>query len=248
MQTTTLRPGLLVSVKTALRGNVSYQKLTLEAEHSTADGAEVASWQTERTIANPEEHKAAKEARAKAAYAVRRVCATSAFGLLCPESRAEDLSDAIGEARRIVDAFNLTAQLTNISVYVITGRIAADDVEALRAINSEVRDLMSAMAEGVANVDATAIREAAARARQLGSMLTPDAESRVREAIEAAREAARKIVKAGEAAAQEVDTLAVRRLTELRTSFLDLDEVETPIQAPRAQVARAVDLDARVEV
>ncbi len=34
MQTSTLRPGLLVSLKSASRGNVSYQKQDLEYENS----------------------------------------------------------------------------------------------------------------------------------------------------------------------------------------------------------------------
>jgi len=242
MQTTTLRPGLLVSVKTALRGNVTYRKHTLDREHTDDDGAARERWETERTVANPDEHKRAKEVRSKAAYAVRSVCAASAFGLLCPESKAEALSAAIAEARRLVEDFNATSELTNLAVYVITGRIAADDVEALRAINSEVRDLMAEMAQGVATLDPTAIREAANKARQLGSMLSPDAEARVREAIDFARDSARKIVKAGEEAAQEVDTLAIRRITELRTSFLDLEETEAPVAAPVPVAARALDL------
>jgi hypothetical protein len=241
MQTTTLRPGLLVSLKTSLQGNVSYNKQTLESEHVGDDGAEKARWETERTIANPKEHERAKEARGKASQIVRSICAKSAFGLLCPESKAEELAAAIADARKIVEEFNESAELTAISLYVITGRVAADDVEAIRAINSEVRDLMTAMSEGVRDLDVTVIRDAANRARQLGSMLSPTAEARMRLAIDSAREAARKIVKAGEQAAREIDIGAIRKITEMRTTFLDLEDVETRTQAPVA-TGRAVDL------
>ncbi len=44
IQSTTLRPGLLVSFKTSIRGNVSYTKKTLESEHITDDGAQEARW------------------------------------------------------------------------------------------------------------------------------------------------------------------------------------------------------------
>lgn len=241
MQTTTLRPGLLVSLKTAIRGNVTYNKVTLEADHATENGAEKARWETERTIANPDEHKRAKEARSKASAVVRAICAHSAFGLLCPENKSDDLAGAIADARKIVDAFNQTAELTNVSVYVITGRIAPDDVEAVKAINSEVRDLLADMNEGLKNADVKAIREAASRAKQLGSMLSPAAEARVRIAIDTARESARKIVKAGEAAAIEIDAGAVRKITEMRTTFLDLDDNEAKTQAP-VETGRALDL------
>jgi hypothetical protein len=243
MQTTTLRPGFLVSLKTSLSGNVSYRKNTLEGEHRDDDGAEKARWETERTVANPDEYKSAKEARSKAGAVVRAVCAQSAFGLLCPENKNEELAAAIVKARKIADDFNATAELTRVTVHVITGRVAADDVEAMKAINSEVRDLLSAMSDGVRNLDVDAVRDAANRARQLGAMLTPEAEARVKIAIETAREAARKIVKAGETAAAEIDLSAVRKITEMRTTFLDLDDVDTQTRKP-VSVGRAIDLTA----
>ncbi len=241
MQTTTLRPGLLVSMKTSIRGNVAYERRTIVPEHINGAGVEESKWETERTVANPAEFERAKELRNKASRYVRSVCAASAFGLLCPESKAEELAAAIAEARRLVEDFNATAELSQIGVYVITGRVAPDDVEAVRAINSEVRDLLSDMAQGVEKLDVASIRDAANRARQLGSMLSPNAEARVRIAIDAARESARKIVKAGETAAAEIDMSTVRKITEMRTTFLDLDEAAPTAQV--AQVGRAVDLE-----
>ena len=51
----TLRPGLLVSLKTSIRGNVSYQTRDLEHEHAVAGGQTRARWETERTVANKAE-------------------------------------------------------------------------------------------------------------------------------------------------------------------------------------------------
>lgn len=224
IQSSTLRPGLLVSLKTSLTGNVSYQTKTIEAETKTEAGALYALWETARTVADPEEHEAGKKARSAARSAVSRVCSQSAFGLLCPEANGAELEEAVAEARRIADRFNATAKLTRLGVYVITGRIAADDVEAAKAINSEVRELLDTMRKGVSDMDPETIRDAANRARGLGQMLQPEAEARLRVAIEAARSAARQITKAGESAAIEVDQLAIRRIAESRTAFLDLSE------------------------
>ena len=123
---------------------------------------------------------------------------------------------------------------------MLTGRIAPDDVEAVKAINSEVRDLLADMEQGVRNIDVKTIRDAATRAKSLGSMLTPDASARITLAVEAARAAAKKIVQAGEAAAQEIDTRAINAITESRTAFLDMDEAK-PVAAAKAS-GRAVDL------
>jgi hypothetical protein len=234
----TLRPGLLVSLKTSCRGNVRYDRVDLQNDRS--DGHELTKWETTRTISDTAEYERAKKAQSKASNLVRSVCTASAFGLLCPEAQAWKLEDAILQARAVVDEFNKSAQLTRVHVYVIAGKVASDDVEAVKAINSEVRDLIETMREGVANMDVGVIRTAANKAREIGNMLTPEAQVRIQFAIDAARSAAKNIVKAGEGAALEVDRTAIRRIMEQRTAFLDLSEA-TEISAPQAQ-ARAIDL------
>lgn len=242
IQTTTLRPGLLVSLKTHINGNVRYEKRTIESAHIVADGAERALWETERTVSDPVELEAAKKARSKASSLIRGVCAQSAFGLLCPDTAEEDLEKAMIQARAVAEEFNATAKLSRVSIYIITGRIAPDDVEAVRAINSEVRDLLDEMATGVRLLDAKSIRDAANKARSLGNMLSPIAEARIKIAIETARKAARQIIKAGETAAEEVDRSAIRKITDLRTSFLDLDEQIQEVATP-AVSGRAIDFE-----
>jgi hypothetical protein len=129
----------------------------------------------------------------------------------------------VAQARALADAFNATAELTTVRFFIIAGRIAPSDAEAVRAINSEVRDLLDEMAIGVRELDAEAIRSAATRARGLGQMLSPEAAAKIQVGIDAARGAARQIVKAGEGA-QVVDRFAVAKLLEARTMFLDMDE------------------------
>ena len=243
LQNQTLRPGFLVSLKTSCRGNVSYQKTELEGAHLVeGTGAQKARWETTRLIADPDEHERAAKARSEAARKIRSVCTHSAFGLLCPESDAEKLEAAIKAAREIADAFNDTATLSRVTVYVMTGRIAADDVEAVRAINGEIRDLMDSMQDGIKRLDVKAIREAASRAKEIGAMLPADAQARVQIAVETARAAATNLVKAGETAAKEVDQSAIRKITDMRTAFLDLDADGKPVEAPKAE-ARGVDFD-----
>jgi hypothetical protein len=240
LQSKTLRPGLLVSLKTSLRGNIEYRKTEIEPDHTTEEGKRQARWETKRVIADPAEYEAAAKARSKASSIVRGVCSLSAFGLLCPEGNKDVLEKAIKDARKVIDDFNDASSLTRIFLYIMAGRIAPDDVEAVKAINSEVSDLMQQMQEGIKELDVKKVREAASRAKQIGNMLTPDAEARITVAIDAARSAARKIVQAGEQAAGEIDLVAVRKITEARTAFLD-DGPVNAVKTPRA-VGRAVDL------
>lgn len=245
--TTTLRPGLLVSLKTTIAGNVTYEKRDIGGPEVTDEGV-VTKWQTERTIADQAEHEAATKARSKARAMVTGVCAASEFGLLCPNNKRDQLDIAIRDARRISESFNAVSSHSKISVYVIAGEIAADDVEAVKAISNELSGLLAEMREGVANVDVQRIRAAATRARSLGAMLAPEPAARVKAAIDAARSAARNAVKAGETAAQEIDQEALRIITNVRTAFLDIgdatDAPETmlPLEPFTAAPAPAVDL------
>jgi hypothetical protein len=236
LKASTLRPGLLVSLKTSVRGNVSYTKETIEGDTEISPGKRRAKWETTRTIADAVEHKAAIKVRGKARSLIGAVCAHSAFGMLCPETASDELDKAVADARELADKFNATARITRVSVYVIAGRIAPDDVEAVKAINSEISDLMDVMAKGIQGLEVEKVREAANRAKSVAQMLSPNAAAQVQLAVEAARGAARKIVAAGEQAAQEIDMRAVRAITEARGAFLDLDggsDVAAPVESGR---------------
>ena len=228
-----------------MSGNVTYRTRDLEESHIADDGTLRAKWETDKLIQDPGEHDRGVKARSKARSLVTAICSESTFGLLCPEADRERLTDAIAEARTIATLFNDNASITRLSINVIVGRVAADDVEAVRAINGEVRDLMDAMDRGLQRLDVGAIREAANKVRELSAMLSPEAASRAQMAIEAARSAARQIAKAGETAAIEVDARALRMVRESRLAFLDMEEA-AEMQQP-SLFARPVDLEVETE-
>jgi len=240
MRKSTLRPGLLVSLKTSIHGNVAYRVNEIEEDHLDADGVRRATWQTERTIRDPEEHEEAIKIRTRCRSLVTGVCSVSSFGLLCPEAWEGRLADAVEEAQELVAEFNARASLTRISVYVLVGRIAESDSEAVRAINSDIRELLDTMEGGLRSLDVKSVREAATRARSLGAMLSEDASEQVQDAIQMARRAARAIVKAGEEGEVEISREALDTLARARTSFLDLDDARE-VAVP-ATVGRGIDL------
>lgn len=236
----TLRPGLLVSLKTSASGNVSYNRTELAPE-TIEGGVARSKWETERTIADAKEHEAALRVQAKAGALIRTICARSAFGLLCAEDKLDKLEAAITEARKMAADFNATARLSRVSVDVLMGRIAPDEAFAVRAINSEVSALMRDMENGLAKLDVKAVREAADKAREVSAMLSDQAQARVSIAVDTARSAARQIVKAEkDGKAAEIDKLAVVKISEMRAGFLDMDDAGE-VQTPEAR-ERALDL------
>lgn len=239
----TLRPGLLVGLSTSIKGdNVDYTKVVLEEEHVDEFGVLVSSWQTDKTVADAAEFERATKVRSKARSLVTSVCAKSDFGYLCPESREADLETAIKQAQVLCDEFNLTARITEVNFFTITGRIAADDVQAVRAIKSELNGLIETMDAGIKGLDVDAVRAAANKAKKLGTMLAPDAQKRLQETIDQYRAVAVKVVKAGEQAAEAIDEATLTALAGARTAFLDLDGA-IEVQAPADTTGRALDLE-----
>lgn len=245
MAISTIRPGFLVSLKTSVKGNCRYDRVDIEREHVTPEGELEARWETQRTISDPAEYEAASKTRGKATTMIRGACAKSAFGLLCPEGNLDNLNRAIADAQREINAFNKNAALTRVEVYTIVGRIEPNDANAVKAIKSEISDLVAEMTKGVRNLDAKVIRDAATKARSVGQMLPTEAQERVKGAIAAARKAAKQIVKSGELAAGQIDKQVLKDLAEARTAFLDLDDNAVEIKV-EAEAARTLDFEADV--
>lgn len=246
MQTNTLRPGILVALKTSLRGAVSYRREEIEVR---AEGAAVITRaEVTRTVHDAEEHSRAIKVRSDATYTLQKVCARTDFGLLCPNEREGELIKAIDAALAMVATFNAEARTVRLGFYVIPARVAADDVQAIRSIRAEVVSLVDAMQAGVSALDAEAIRAAAKKAKEVGEMLSDGAQSRVNSAIEEARKAASAIAKAaraGEVAAAEIDAKTLSESFALtRLAFLDADgEGGAAVFGALEVSGRAVDLE-----
>lgn len=237
---TTLRPGVLVSIKTSVTGNASSTKEAIEPEHKTRSGATRAVWNTTRIIADADEYKKAEAVRLQARVMVVQVCNKTPSGfLLCPENQIEKLTLTIAEAERKVAEFNRRARLTRVSFYPFTTQIVQDDVKAVRAIKSDVRELIKEMAAGIKECKPQDARKAASNLKRVVGMLPANIAEKAKSAIDAARAAATKLVKAGEDAAEAIDREAIKKINQARTAFLDTDEDEAPAVATTAVVTQA---------
>jgi hypothetical protein len=241
MEFHTLRPGLLVSMFTSVKGNVSYHDIDRDVVRM--DRTEVTDIHTRKQVNDVDEQEAAIKQRTKIRGLILKHCVATAFSnsLICPNNKEEDLREAVEEARRLADEFNATARTTRISFYVITGRIAQDDVETVRAIASEVRQLVDGMQAGVKALDPKMIRDNANKLTQVGKVLSPEATPRLQAAIKASRQVADKMSQVGQAAAKEVDRQALTRLKMARVQFLDIEN-SGGVEYVRPKNGRNIDL------
>jgi hypothetical protein len=250
MSTITLKPGLLVSLRTRMEGGVQYERrdLAVSAEEKLDEASAVQKWQTTKTVADPAALERATKARGKCGSLIRGVCAYSEFGLICTVDKEGQLDVAITESRELADRFNAENLGIRISVYALKGRIAQNDQEAARAIGGELRELLDTMQAGVTEIDVEKIREAASRAKKLGATLDADTNKKVQSAIDEVRDVARQIVKKavekGADVGAYVKTVTLTSLGEARSAFLDLEgEVEIAGEGLAPVAARDVEMD-----
>lgn len=254
-KTITMKPGILVALRTTVAGGVQYERRTLEAddrgENEEGTTTAISKWETTKVVQDPDEVERATAARGKAGAEIRKLCTRTSFGLLCALANEGELNEAILRARTIAEEFNATATHSRVGVYVLKGHIASTDEEAARAIGDEVRELVEAMNSGISGLDVERIRDAAKRAREMSEILS-DADAEVlTEAVKAARIAARVIVKRiqedGEQAAIVLADIQRGAIEKARFAFLDLEDAPELAPgvpaAPAGNVARIAALD-----
>ncbi len=245
MSTITLKPGLLVSLKTSIRGGITYEREELERSGGT-DTPEVKKTLTTKVTMDPVETAQAIKVRGKLRSLISGVCVPSNFGLLCPVAKEEALNAAIKESRSMAATANAGFDNTRVSVFVMVGRIAQSDEEAVRAVSSELRDLFDEMKDGIARGNAVDIRTAANKARPIIKMLDNGAAATATAALLEARGVATEIVKRltkQESVADFIDTVKLKALDEARFAFLDLDDVPAETVAALPAEAREIDTD-----
>lgn len=262
--TIVLKPGFMVSLHTRLTGGVNYKRVDkdvkkgakfspeegteIAAAVADADKADVTRWETTRVIEDKEEYDLAVKERAKCGSLVRAVCAQTAFGLLCDKDKEADLNKAIVEARKRATEFNGGSRISKISVFVLKAVIAQSDVEAARAISSEMSDLVTRMQAAIVACDVDELRAAANKARAVAKMLDGDAAQKASAAIEAARAIAKdfskKLVAKAESAAFVVDKISMEAILDAQCVFVDMDDAPALEGEALAPVSsRAVDLE-----
>lgn len=191
----TLRPGMLVAVRTKIEGGheTARHKVLREVLPAGDGGGDGLYEKTEieRRVADVEEFERACKARASARYAIARVCLPSDFGLLCVLGQ-DVLDAAIRDADAICRTFNDTARYSKIRCWVLVGSIAESDTAAQQALMGELREAIGAVREAVRLRDPGAIRDAAAKALALAPMI--DQPGEIEDTVRAARRAATDLI------------------------------------------------------
>ena len=237
-RTEVMVPGILVALKTSVRGGVEYQRTDVER----SDEGHVKEWHTKRYMDDPAERKAATELVNKLSNSISRLCVRTTFGLLCRTDREAELDAAIRDVRASVREWNATTRYSTVHLNAVKGRIADNDEEAIRAIVDEATDLLDRMERGLSDADVTVIRDAASRAKRLAAMMTPEAAGQIESALEAARDAARAIVrKSGELDARVADAMVqVETEAFAKARFTFLEAAEAAVESlPSVDLGRA---------
>jgi len=145
--------------------------------------------------------------------------------------------------KQLVGAFNQTAVYSHVKLHVYPLEVRADDVEATRAIFSEIEEFMADMAEGMAELDTKKVRAICDKAVNLNRMLDGEASEKLELVVKVARAACTRIVKAGGEIGGEMERNTIRLIKSARTQFLDVESPSTTVARPVSTgAARALDL------
>ena len=251
-----LRAGLLLGLHVRIDGGRKYE--TEEIKSRTDGATETAEWRTLRTIFDADEYKRAQGVASDVAGTIRKCCVQTDFGPMCPAERLDDLWAATAEARATAEEFNRTARYSTIRATMLPAMVGELDpasaaraaAEAEYAVAGEIRSLLESMQRGIEAADPAKIRDAASKARLLGTMLDEKNAARVTDAIAAARKVARDIVrrveKQGELASTVLADLKgeTSAVEAARFAYLDLEESLAPagVALPSVDVQRFADI------
>lgn len=238
-----IRPGMLVTLSTAIRGGVTYEREDL-GEERRPDGAEVEEWRTVKVTVDPEEHEEAVRVRSRVRSLMKSACVSTPFGFVCPVDDLPALDAAQAEADRLVREFNAGATHCEVRYASLRGEIAENAREAIEAIRSEIGALLRDYEDTIRAGDIRSARDIATRATQMNRLLEQESagSGRLADAIREGRKIARLIVKRVEKGGEELaDVLAEANLSpvsQARFAFLQEYELSEPESDADAEVDR----------
>lgn len=252
MNKITLNPSILCIFTTSIRGGVQTRKFDAETRISAANPCrQEEEYRVVRVVEDVEER---ARAQALVSRCRRRVNAITVDTVLGPLAKPEDeraLDAAFRECEEDVAAFNASAQTCTVTAVGVKVEVAASNEQAALAIANQVRALVGDVQAAIAAADVPKIRQLAATAKGLDSILPGEDGSVLAEAIKAARAVANKIVREVEKKGRpladvlaEVDTTPVEACA---AHFLDVAPAVAPVEVAgddaAAEVAGALDLD-----
>jgi len=236
-----VKPGILVSLGTSNRGNTSYTREVIEYPTEQDDGSVESEMNVRKRVADPDEQRSAEKIRNRARTLILRPCSKSKGWYICPLDRRDELEKGIADARQLVNDFNSMAIYNHIQLNLICGEVQQDDVEAAKTIFNKVGEFMRQMEIGLEKLDVKRVRQIANEAQNVGQMLDGEAKAELEEVIKAARGAATRIKKRGDAIVGEMERSTIRLIAESRTAFLDLDSADE-IAEPVSGAGRSLEL------
>lgn len=220
-----LKPSILVALKGAVNGGITYNRVEMGREVA-GDGSERIEWKTTKHVADPKELATADAYRNKAKTAIKRVCARTPWGLICPNAKEAELMEAIEQAHQLAAEFNSNhANHTEVTISVFLGRVAENDAEAAKAVRLELTTLLEQAERAASSGHVQQMRDLAKQGAQLEKLLEDgtDAKGALGQAIKGLRKVARDVVRLVEKKGEDMATVltedALKPVSEARFAF-----------------------------
>lgn len=186
-----VKPGLLVVIKSSVRGGAEYDRREMSTDDVDPAGAEqVRAWATVQRVFDPDELAGAKAVRGRAVGWLWARVAQTPYGLVVTDDRVHAFDAALAKARAAVDAFNGGARHVRVTLRVLKTRLLLEEAAAAfeEAAEEAVEELDARDFKTAEDVEE--IRKVADRAADFAAVLRGDLAERVLAKIREARAAA----------------------------------------------------------
>lgn len=229
-----LRPAILVSLATSVKGGSTSERLDLDAHLEGA--SKVEKWQTTKTVFDPEEHRRAGETRKSIRRLFEGVARWTPFGLVVELEREAELREAVAQAEALAAEFNAGATHSRVKFSWLPARIdqGGNAADAVIAIRQEIGGLMEDLERASRAGEVESIRDISNRATSLGKLLAEGSPGTgqlgvaVEEARRVARAVVRRVEKAGERLEDVLTESNLAPVSAARFLFLGDEDVTEP--------------------
>jgi uncharacterized protein YoxC len=140
-----MKPGILIGEECKLYGGIRYTRKELDL--ITEALSLTRTYETEVIIENVEERKEGDKVRSWARQHLRKICAQTLVGLVCPQENDHKLETTIKEIQEAVDSFNHNSRTCNIRARYVQFRIEEDNKEMISVLTEQVASIISRVLE-----------------------------------------------------------------------------------------------------
>jgi len=236
---------VLVVHKVKLHGGISYKHEDRE-ENVDENQRETTTYQGVKTVNNVVERNEGMKLRNQLVNSMRKLCAKTPIGLVCPKHKLCDIDEEDAKQAQIIADFNDRAKHSWIDYCTVTFNITSKDERALRAISESIVDSLKLLELALSETDPAKIREIIKTMEGFEKIVKGNASDALAELYVSTKAQARRIAKVLKKTNGDVEkareVIDLSQINLVRFKLCEFDNDESFGEAPSVATSKAAEL------